>query len=89
MGLLFKNDRKKEDKHPDYTGFMSVRCSKCQHEQEYNMAAWTKTNDRGSFLALADMPSVREKQARAAPASGYDPAQKKTSPPPEGDNLPF
>ena len=40
-GVLFKNDRKTTDKHPDYNGT-------CQIDgQQYRMAAWLKDSREG------------------------------------------
>jgi hypothetical protein len=47
-GALFKNDRKKEAKQPDYTGTLNV------DGVEYWVSGWTKVSRRGDkFLSLA------------------------------------
>ncbi len=52
-GVLFKNDRKEKETHPDYKG-------SCEIEgQEYWISAWIKTGKEGSkragekFMSLA------------------------------------
>jgi hypothetical protein len=65
-GTLFTNDRKEEEKHPDYTGSLNVG------GVEYRISGWKRTSKAGAkFLSL----SVREKtdmgiapQRPAAPA---------------------
>jgi hypothetical protein len=56
-GILFKNDRKEKDSHPDYTGSATV------DGIEYYMSAWLKTGQKGKFMSFAFKP----KQERAAP----------------------
>lgn len=63
-GVLFKNDRKTEDKHPDYTGsFYDANGS------EYFCDAWIKKSSKsgGTFLSFR----VKPKQARKEAAPQY------------------
>jgi uncharacterized protein (DUF736 family) len=47
-GVLFKNDKKKSDKAPDYTGNVIV------HGQKFQLAAWVKTARNDSkFMSIA------------------------------------
>lgn len=46
-GVLFKNDKKETDKHPDYTGKIEVE------NVEYRLAAWIKQGKNGKFMSLA------------------------------------
>lgn len=65
-GVLFKNDRKTEDKHPDYTGtYMDA------DGREFFLDAWLREGKKGKFFSLR----TKEKTARKeAPASaGADP----------------
>ena len=49
-GVLFKNDKKDTEKHPDYKGNMMV------DGQEYWLSAWVKEGKNGKFLGLAVSP---------------------------------
>ena len=53
-GILFKNDRKEKDSHPDYKGSITV------DGEEYWLSAWIKRGERGTFMSLA----VKAKEAR-------------------------
>jgi len=47
-GVLFKNDRKETDKHPDYTGSLNV------DGVEHWFSAWIKTSKNGKkFMSLS------------------------------------
>jgi hypothetical protein len=46
-GVLFKNDKKTTDKHPDYTGKIDVNGT------EFKLAAWIKTGGKGKFMSLS------------------------------------
>lgn len=65
-GVLFKNDRKEKDSHPDYTGNAMI------HGQEFWMSAWIKEGRNGKFMSF----SFRPKEARdaAEDRSGSRPA---------------
>ena len=57
-GVLFKNDRKEKDTHPDYRG-------SCEIEGiEYWMSAWVKEGKSGKFMSFSFQP--KEGQARPA-----------------------
>lgn len=46
-GVLFKNDRKENNKHPDYKG-------QCEIDgEEYWLSAWIKTGAKGKFMSLS------------------------------------
>jgi len=49
-GVLFKNDKKDTEKHPDYKGNIMV------DGQEYWLSAWIKTGKTGKFMGLAVSP---------------------------------
>lgn len=50
-GVLFKNDRKNTDRHPDYTGNINFDGTECW------LSAWIKTSKAGKkFMSLAVTP---------------------------------
>jgi hypothetical protein len=55
-GVLFKNDRKKSDNHPDYKGSINVDGA------EFWLSAWIKGVQRGKFMSLSIKPK-EEKQS--------------------------
>ena len=57
-GVLFKNDRKETDKHPDYKGSCEV------DGVEYWIASWIKTGAKGKFMSLAFTPKEANPPAR-------------------------
>jgi hypothetical protein len=59
-GVLFDNDRKESDNHPDYTGKINVE------GKEYWLSAWVKEGSKGEFFSL----SVKPKEAQAAGGGG-------------------
>lgn len=49
-GVLFKNDKKVNDSHPDYKGSIMVA------GVEYWLSSWIKEGKNGKFMGLALMP---------------------------------
>jgi len=76
-GVLFKNDRKTEDKHPDYRGTINV------NGVDKDISAWIKVAKSGvKYLSIAASdPYV--KPAETAPDADPQPAGL------EDDNIPF
>lgn len=62
-GVLFKNDKKTEDRHPDYTGSFYDGTG-----ADYFCDAWIKRSQKSgnTFLSFR----VKPKQAKQAPPSG-------------------
>lgn len=59
-GVLFKNNQKKTDKHPDYTGKIDVDGT------EFRLSAWIKVDRNGNkYMSLA--VSQQEADAQAQP----------------------
>ena len=46
-GVLFKNDRKERDNHPDYKGSAEI------DGEEYWLSAWIKEGQKGKFMSLS------------------------------------
>lgn len=53
QGNLFRNDRKEEDKHPDYKGQAMIDGTL------YDIAAWLKEGKKGKFLSLSIKAPMR------------------------------
>lgn len=54
--VLFKNDRKESENHPDYKGYSK--------EEGWNAAAWIKTAKNGSkYLSVSYEPPASQEQA--------------------------
>ena len=60
-GAVFKNDRKTEDRHPDYTGTYTDGDG-----NEYFLDAWVREGKKGKFFSLR----TKAKQPRRESAGG-------------------
>lgn len=49
-GVLFKNDRKEQESHPDYKGTINF------NGQEFWLSAWIKQGKNGKFMSLSIKP---------------------------------
>lgn len=56
-GVLFKNDRKESDKHPDYKGNVNV------NGVEFWLSAWIKESTKGKFMSLSVQPKDAQQTA--------------------------
>jgi len=60
-GVLFKNDKKENEKHPDYKGNIMV------DGNEYWLSAWIKEGKTGKFMGLALSPKDAQPPAGKVP----------------------
>ena len=60
-GVLFKNDKKENEKHPDYKGNIMV------DGNEYWLSAWIKEGKTGKFMGLALSPKEAQPPAGKVP----------------------
>jgi hypothetical protein len=67
-GILFRNDRKKEDNHADYTGSCTVSGI------EYWLNAWLKEGKTGKFFSFSFKPKQGPKAAQ--PSKPAHPAKQ-------------
>lgn len=59
-GVLFKNDEKKNEKSPEYTGKINIE------GKEYKLSAWVKEGKKGKFFSLKVNEFVKkENEAKA------------------------
>jgi hypothetical protein len=75
-GVLFVNDRKENDKHPDRKGSINI------DGKDYWLSAWNKQTSKGDTISL----SVQPKDA-AKPAPQKQHVDESSSDP--DDDLPF
>jgi len=61
-GVLFPNDRKETDKHPDYKGTINVG------GKDFWLSGWKKQSKKGPLLSL----SVQEKDTQAKTRDDVD-----------------
>lgn len=65
-GALFENKRRKTEKHPNYTGSLSVTCQHCGGINAFEQSAWTKKDKNGanyysqSFRVKQEQPEKHE-----------------------------
>lgn len=61
-GVMFPNDRKEKDSHPDFTGTAMIG------GKMYWVSGWTKSGSRGDFYSLAfkpkDTPPAHQQRAQ-------------------------
>lgn len=58
-GVLFKNDKRQSDNHPNYRGSCEI------NNDEYWVSAWIKQGKSGPFMSLSF--TAKEQPAKAAP----------------------
>ena len=66
-GVLFKNDNKKTDKHPDYTGTVNVE------GVERYLSAWIKRSKAGKpFMSLSIGKPKDQQEHSQAPVDDFE-----------------
>ncbi len=55
-GILFKNDRKETENHPDYVGTLNVGGT------EFYISGWIKQGAKAKFVSLSVKPKNAEPQ---------------------------
>lgn len=68
-GVLFKNDKKQSDTHPDYKGNAEIE------GVEYWVSAWIKTSGKGAkFMSMSFQAKEQQAPRQAAPSQQRQPA---------------
>ena len=67
-GVLFSNDKREKESHPNYKGNIMV------DGKSYWISGWIKEGKNGKFMGLAVSPKEEqaEQPAKAKPKSGFD-----------------
>ena len=66
-GVLFKNDRKEKDTHPDYKGSCEI------NGEEMWMSALLKNGKNGTFMSFSFTPKEQpKKQSAPVPTEDFD-----------------
>jgi hypothetical protein len=94
-GALFRNDGRKNDRQPEFTGSLNV------NGVDYWLSAWVKVGKKGKFFSMAIKPKEEQSISERAQAtirkpdpisSGRAPMQKVNIIPDDdmnGDSIPF
>jgi hypothetical protein len=73
-GVLFTNDRKERDTHPDEKGSATLLCPHCAKTFEVWASGWHKTSAKGPLTSLSFTP---KEQPPARPAAQPDPTPRR------------
>lgn len=77
-GIIFKNNKKSSENHPDYRGEINVKGEK------YEIALWVKKGEKGSFFSVG----ISEPYKKAV-EKPIDKEQIQDDTPVDSDGLPF
>lgn len=86
-GVLFKNDRKEKDNHPDYTGSCEI------DGRQFWISAWLKVGKEGSkkagqkFFSMSYKPKDDPNQESSGQTKQHNQASSRDSM--DDDNIPF
>jgi hypothetical protein len=80
-GVLFKNDRKEKDTHPDYTGNGMI------DGREYWISAWLKEGQKGKFFSFAFKPKDDKPVQQSLGSKGRSAPTKRPDPISSGRSL--
>ena len=67
-GVLFSNDKREKESHPNYKGNIMV------DGKSYWISGWVKEGKNGKFMGLAVSPKEEQaaQPAKAKPKAGFD-----------------
>ena len=65
-GVLFRSDKKDNDRAPDYKGNITV------NGQDYWLSAWIKEGKSGKFMGLAVSPKEEYQPKQAPKKASFD-----------------
>ena len=84
-GVLFKNDRKEKDTHPNMKGSINVE------GVEYWVSAWTKEGQNGKYMSLSVTPKETTQTAAQSAQHAAPPQRQQAAPVVEqlDDDIPF
>ena len=84
-GVLFKNDRKEKDTHPDYKGSINA------DGVEYWLSAWMKEGAKGKFMSFLLTPKETTQTAARATQQAAPPQRQQAAPVVDDleDSIPF
>lgn len=80
-GILFENDRKEKDSHPDFKGSINVG------GKEFWLSGWRKETSKGPAISL--QVEAKDDAKRTAQRAAQAAKQAESAPDPFDDDIPF
>ncbi len=72
-GILFKNDRRRNDRDPEYAGSGDITCPRCNARFQFWLNAWVKAARTGAkFFSVSFKPKNSRSQAAATAVDNDD-----------------